>query len=204
MAFSRKFLQALGIEADKVDEIITAHVEVVDALKAERDAYKADADKVPGMQTEIDNLKAANSGSKEDSYKVKYEAIKEEYEAFKAGVETEKTKAQKDAAFRSILKECGIPDKRIDAIVKVSDIDSIVFDDEGNISNKDELVNSVKEEWSDFIPVKSIKGADMANPPANNGKATKTKEEIRAIADPIARQKAMMENPTLFGLPEND
>lgn len=204
MAFSRKFLQALGIEADKVDEIITAHVEVVDALKAERDAYKADADKVPGMQTEIDNLKAANSGSKEDSYKVKYEAIKEEYEAFKAGVETEKTKAQKDAAFRSILKECGIPDKRIDAIVKVSDIDSIVFDDEGNISNKDELVNSVKEEWSDFIPVKSTKGADMANPPANNGKATKTKEEIRAIADPIARQKAMLENPTLFGLPEND
>ena len=38
--------------------------------------------------------------------------------------------------------------------------------------------------------------------PANDGKSTMTKEQIRAIADPVARQKAMLENASLFGLPE--
>lgn len=204
MAFTRKFLQALGIEADKIDEIITAHTEVTDALKAERDNYKADAEKLPGIQQELAEIKATIKDGKEDTYKVKYEAIKEEYEEFKKGINERETKSKKDAAFRSILKECGIPDKRIDAIVKVSDINSIEFDSDGNVSNKDELATSIKDEWADFIPVKSTEGAKMANPPANGGKATKTKEEIRSIADPIARQKAMMENPGLFGLPEND
>ena len=45
MALTRKFLTALGIEADKVDEIINAHAETVDALKAERDTYKDKAEK---------------------------------------------------------------------------------------------------------------------------------------------------------------
>ena len=45
MAFTRKFLSAMGIEADKVDEIINAHIEVVDGLKEERDNFKKNADK---------------------------------------------------------------------------------------------------------------------------------------------------------------
>ena len=45
MALSRKFLAAMGIEADKIDEIITAHVETVDGLKKERDDLKEKADK---------------------------------------------------------------------------------------------------------------------------------------------------------------
>ena len=46
MAFTRKMLKALGIEEDKIDQIMDAHVEVVDALKADRDTYKADAEKL--------------------------------------------------------------------------------------------------------------------------------------------------------------
>ena len=37
MSFTRRFLSALGIEAEKIDEIINAHIEVVDGLKEERD-----------------------------------------------------------------------------------------------------------------------------------------------------------------------
>ena len=57
MALTRKFLSALGIEADKVDEIINAHAETVNALKEERDNYKADAEKLPAVQKELDELK---------------------------------------------------------------------------------------------------------------------------------------------------
>ena len=34
MALTRKFLAALGIEADKIDEIINAHSETVDARRS--------------------------------------------------------------------------------------------------------------------------------------------------------------------------
>ena len=45
MALTRKFLEALGIEQAKIDEIISAHTEVTDALKADRDSYKEKAEK---------------------------------------------------------------------------------------------------------------------------------------------------------------
>jgi len=202
MALTRKFLQALGIEAEKIDEIIDAHVEVVNSIKEERDAYKADADALPGVKSELEALKADASNNKENSYKVKYEAIKEEFEEFKKGISEKESKAKKENAYRELLKGAGIPEKRLDAIMRVSDIASIEFDDDGKTKNAEELTKAIKEEWADFIPQTSVKGANMANPPANNGKTTKTKEEIRAIADPIERQKAMMENPSLFGLPE--
>ncbi len=36
MAMTHKFLKALGIEDDKAEEIIAAHLETVNAIKAER------------------------------------------------------------------------------------------------------------------------------------------------------------------------
>lgn len=202
MGLSRKFLQAMGIESDKIDEIIDSHVETVNAIKSERDAYKADAEALPGVKAELEALKANASNNKEDSYKVKYEAIKEEFEEYKKDIDAKASQAKKESAYRELLKNAGIPEKRIDAIMRVSDIGSIEFDEDGNTKNAEELTKAITEEWGDFIPTKSVEGAKMANPPANNGKTTKTKEEIRAIADPIERQKAMMENPSLFGLPE--
>ena len=40
MALTRKSLAALGIEADKVEEIINAHVETVNGLKDEKEALQ--------------------------------------------------------------------------------------------------------------------------------------------------------------------
>ena len=204
MALTRKFLTAMGIEADKVDEIINAHVEVVDALKTERDQYKADAEKLPAVQAENEQLKANAKGNNEDSYKVKYEAIKEEFEEFKNNITAKESKAKKTDAYRQLLKDAGVLEKRIDAVMKVSNVDDIEFDEDGKIANADKLTESIKSEWADFIVVKSEKGANVSNPPANNGKATKTYAEIRAIKDPVERQNAMAENPALFGLPESD
>lgn len=202
MAFTRKFLSALGIEADKVDEIIAAHTEVTDALKEERDKYKADAEKLPAVEAERDELKANASG--DNPLKEQLEALQKEYDDFKTKVETEKTTAKKESAFKAMLKEIGISDKRIDSVIKVSDINSIELDDNGAIKDGETMKSNLKTEWADFIPTTKTEGAPSANPPANTGKGTMTKEQIRAISDPIARQKAMLENPSLFGLPESE
>ena len=43
MSLTRKMLKAMGIEEEKIDQIIEAHSETVDSLKADRDTYKEDA-----------------------------------------------------------------------------------------------------------------------------------------------------------------
>lgn len=198
MAFTRKFLSALGIEADKVDEIINAHTEVTDALKQERDGYKADAEKLPGVQKELDDLKATTDGK--NAWKVKYDALKEDFDQFKNDVEAKAAKATKEEAYKKLLEETGVSPKRIAAILKVSDLDSIELDDSGSIKDADKVKDGIKTEWSDFIQTTQTKGAQTPTPPAGSGKITKTKEEIYAIKDPAERQKAIAENHELFGI----
>ena len=188
-------MSALGIEADKVDEIIAAHTEVTDALKEERDKYKADAERLPDIEKRLTEAEKKMEG--DDPYKEKYEALQKEYEDYKADVSNKETTAKKESAFRHVLKDIGIPDKRIDSVIKVSDINGIELTEEG-IKDEDTLKAKLKEEWSDFIVTKSTEGVPSANPPTNTGKTTMTKEQIRAISDPVARQKAMMENSSLF------
>lgn len=201
MALTRKFLSALGIDEEKAEQIIGAHVDTVDSIKAERDKYKEDAEKLPATQKENEELKKQIAG--EDPYKEKFEALQKEYNDYKADVEAKATTAKKESAFRKILKEIGIPDKRIDTVLKVSDISKVELDEEGKIKDGDKLKESLKTEWADFIPTTKTEGVNSANPPSSTGKTTMTKEEIRAIPDASARQKAMLENPSLFGLSEN-
>lgn len=40
MPLTRKMLKAMGIEEDKIEQIIEAHADTVDALRDERDGYK--------------------------------------------------------------------------------------------------------------------------------------------------------------------
>lgn len=196
MALTRKLLSALGIEAEKIDEIIKAHAETVDALKEERDSYKdkaekfdAEHDKVAKLEKKVEELNDSNK----DSYKVKYEAIKEEFADYKKGIESEKTKAEKTNAFKALLKEIGISDKRIDSVTKISDIDGLKLDKDGKIEGVDELKKSLSEEWADFIEKTGTQGAKTATPPASGGGKAKTREEIMEIKDTAERQKAWAE-----------
>lgn len=204
-SLSRKFLSALNIDEGVADQIIERHNEVLTEVKDERDKLKDQVDKIPEMQKQLDEYKANEASAEKDPYKVKYEALKEEFDAFKADIDSKATAAKKETAYRKLLKDCGVAEKRIDAILKVTDLDCVEFDNDGNLSNGDSLSEGIKAEWSDFIQTASTEGAKMATPPTNNGgKTTMTKAEIRAITDPAARQKAMLENPTLFGLPESN
>lgn len=168
MALTRKFLSALGIEADKIDEIINAHTETVDGLKDDLSKAKAEAGKLPAVQKELDDLKAAAEKDGKDPYKVKYEAIKEDFENYKKGIADKETKANKSAAYKALLKEAGIADKRIDSVLRVSDIDGIEIDKDGKIKDADKIKESVKTEWADFIVKESTKGADPATPPSSS------------------------------------
>lgn len=199
MAFTRKMLKAMGIEDEKIDQIIDAHSETVDALKADRDAYKEDAGKLAAVQKELDALKAKG----DDGYKAKYEAEKAAHDALKADIAAKEAKKAKTDAYRELLKGANIDEKRIATILRAEapTIDKIELDADGKIKNAEQYTASIKSDWADFIVTQSAKGANTATPPANGGAATtKTKENILKIKDAGERQKAIAENPTLFGI----
>ena len=51
---TRKMLKAMSIEEEKIDQIIEAHTETTESLKAERDKYKESAEKVSDLQSQLD------------------------------------------------------------------------------------------------------------------------------------------------------
>ena len=199
MAFTRKMLKAMNIEEEKIEQIIDAHSETVDALKAERDGFKEDAAKLAAVQKELDELKAKG----DDGYKAKYEAEKAAHDALKADIAAKETKKAKTDAYRELLKGANIDERRIATILRAEapTIDKIELDADGKIKNAEQYTESIKSDWADFIVTQSAKGTNTATPPANGGAAsTKTKEDILKIKDAGERQKAIAENPTLFGI----
>lgn len=201
MALTRKFLSAMGIEEDKVDEIIQAHTDTVNGLKEQRDALKADAEKLPEVQKELDELKKqAEKNDGEDPYEEKYNELKDEFEKFKADVREKELTASKKDAYKTLLKEAGVSDKRIDSVLKVSSeaINKIDFDEDGKVKKADELKKSIAEEWKDFVVTETKEGTKTATPPSGTGGQTMTKKEIMAIKDGAERRKAIAENPQAF------
>ena len=197
MALTRKMLKAMGIEDEKVEQIIEAHTETVTALKDERDAFKADAEKLPAVQKELDELKATDN--KEDTYKVKYDALKEEFDSFKKEQSEKELRVKKEQAYKVLLQEAGVSEKRVDAVLKVSDIDSIELEEDGSVKDADNLKKGIETEWADFIVRKETQGTQTSTPPQGSGKVYKTKEEIMSIKDTRERQQAISENHELFG-----
>ena len=171
MAFTRKFLSAMGIEAEKVDEIINAHIEVVDGLKEERDNFKKDAEKLADVEKELTKAKEklAKNGEGETVAKEDYDKLKKEYDDYKADITAKNTRTEKENAFRELLKSAGVSEKRLNAIIKVSNIDGLELDKDGKIKDAEKHTENVKSEWADFIETTTTKGAKTANPPAGNG-----------------------------------
>lgn len=172
MALTRKFLNALGIEAEKVDQIIEAHSETVNGLKDEINQLKEKADASDSIQKDLDKAKAdlaeaQKSLEGKDSYKEKYETTKAEYDKFKADVTAKAESDTKARLYRELLAKAGVSEKRLDSIMKVTNLSEMKLGKGGEtLEDADKLTESIKKEWSDFIGTNERKGADTATPPA--------------------------------------
>ena len=185
MALTRKMLKAMGIEDEKIEQIIEEHTESTDALKQQRDEYKAKAEAKATTSTEP----KPKDPEPPDGYKAKYDAEKKAFEDYKANIAAEKAEADKRAKYRELIVKAGVDSKRVDSVLKVSDLSEIKVKD-GAIEGADDLVKSIKEDWADFIPTTQKVGANAPNPPKNDGGAKKL-EDITKMQDPVARQEAL-------------
>ena len=121
MSLTRKMLKAMGIEEEKIDQIIEAHSETVDSLKADRDTYKEDAEKLKTVQKELDELKAKG----DVGWKEKHDKLKGEFDTYKKDVEAKETHSKKEAAYRAILKDANLCENGNEIAIKYAEWDKI-------------------------------------------------------------------------------
>ena len=175
MALTRKLLKGMGLTDEQVDTIIEAHTDTVDGLKADVSKYKTDAEKLADVQKELDDLKAKG----DDGWKEKHDKLKGEFDKYKGDIEAKETKANKEKAVRSFYESKGITGKNLEIAMRGSraEIDGIELDGD-KIKDNSALEALIKGDFSGLVATTTTKGANTANPPANNGGSVKTKEEI--------------------------
>jgi phenylalanyl-tRNA synthetase alpha subunit len=183
----------MGIEDKAIESIIEAHSETVNGLKADRDKYKEQAQRVPDLQKQLEEAEAASGSG--DEWQQKYEAERKAFEDFKAQVETEKAEADKAKAYRGMLTAAGIDPKRIDAIMRVTDLSQVEIED-GKLKDTEKLQESAKQEWADFIVKTKTQGADPATPPKGDGGVEG--------ADPEIAKRMQERHERLYGKPTKE
>ena len=192
MAMTRKFLKAMGIEEEKIEQIIEAHTETVNALKEERDNYKKDATTLKDVQRELDDLKAKG----DDGWKEKHDKVKKEYEEYKSDVEGKQARETKEKATRAYFENVGITGKNLDIAMRGSrdEIDGLEMDGE-KIKDTASLKALVDGDFASLVTTTTTRGASTTTPPTQTqgGSTPKTKAEILKIKDTAERQKAWVE-----------
>lgn len=168
MALTRKFLKAMGIEDEKIDQIIEAHTETVSGLKDSLDKAEAAAKGLPNVQKELDAAKAELEAVKKDGWKEKHDTLKKEFEDYKARASAKETKAAKEAAARAWYESRGITGKSLDIAMRGSGAEIAALElADGKIKDAAALEALVKGDFSGLVSTTTTKGADTPTPPAN-------------------------------------
>lgn len=212
VSLTRKMLKAFGIEEDTIEQIIEAHTETTDSLKAERDRYKQESQRVKELEEELEKAKAqvkeASDTTEYDELKSKYDEehkeleelrksgkkLQDDFDAYKNDIAERDAKRAKTNAYRELLVKAGIAQKYMGPVMKVADVSKIELEDDGSVKDQDALIEGVKADWAEFIPKKETKGADPENPP-KVGSAPKG-------ANPRAVQIAKERRERLYGKSE--
>lgn len=168
-----------NISAEAIAKLAKAISTIVGNEFVEKTRYKAKLDEIDTLKN--DKQTAEDNAATAEKWKTKYEALKGDFDAYKGEQAKKETHNAKEKAYRELLKAVGVSEKRIDTVLKVSDVDSVELDEKGQIKEADTLAESVKTEWADFITTTSKKGANTANPPENDPTKTYTRADIQKM-----------------------
>ena len=198
MAFTRATIRNLakesGVELPKEleDALVSEHLTARDAYADEQ--VKAELAKQPEQ-------KAVNVKDSEE-----YKTLKKSFDDYKAEIASKQAKEAKEKAVRAFYESKGITGKNLEIAMRGSraEIDGIELDGD-KIKDDSTLDALVKGDFSGLVATTTKKGADTANPPANNGGDKLTKADIykkddkgRYVMSTAERQKALAENPNLM------
>lgn len=135
----RQFLKELDLDGEIIDKILDEHGTTVNGL---RDKLSSKDDEVKTLKSQRDELKdkvssVEDAEDKINSLQSKYDEATQQLEDYKSKIDNNKLDTQ-------IIKN--VPDAHdIDDVLNVIDRSSFEYDDDGNITNFDDVLTSVRE-----------------------------------------------------------
>lgn len=190
MALTRRFLKALNISDEVIEEIITAHTDVTNDLKAQLETAQEAQRQLEAVTKERDEYKRKSEDTTAAQRITELEKQIAEYQS-------RETEAQKKTALTALLESAGIDERGFARVLAATDLSGIELGEDGEIKDSDKLTEKLKTEWADLLVGESSQTAPPATPP-NNGAARMTKEQIMEIKDRGERQKMIAQNLDLF------
>lgn len=170
MALTRKFLKALGIEEDKIEEIITAHGETVAALKDEIDKAEQNAKDSAAAAQERDKLqKRVEALEKTSGDAAKVQA---EYDAYRQQVETDKANAGKKALIKKALEDAHANPAAIDLMLGTVKLDDVELDGEA-LKDAEAVLKPIREAHAGLFGTVQNQGTPPLTPPSGAQKDPK-------------------------------
>lgn len=170
MALTKKMLKAMGLTDDQIEQIFDGHEEslnvqreTISDIKNKLEKAEAETERLKNVEKDLLKANAKIEEAEETAKKLK--SLRDEYDSYKAEVVKKAAKESKGKAYRKLLSAAGIPEKRHDSIVKLTDLDAVEMDESGNITNAKDLSKNIAEEWADFIVTKSEQGSSVPTPP---------------------------------------
>ena len=187
-----------NIPADAISKAAQAISSAVGRAFVDKARYNAKLDEITQLEQEKNT--AEDNATKAAKWEDKYNKEHEAFEKYKTDTEAKATLNAVKRAYRNdVLKAAGIADKYLDAIERATNFDDKKLDNDGKFANVQDLIAEAEKNWADFKVTTTTKGASVENPPANNVKAKRSKDEIMSIPDKSERQRAIAENHELFG-----
>lgn len=162
----------LALHHSIVDEIR----DQLDAANAETAKYKAEAEKLPGIQKQLDDLKGG------EDYKAKYEKEHADFEGYKKQIADGEELTKKKTAYRKLLADEHISEKRLDSVIRLTDFSGIKLDKDGNLQDVDSLKKTIADEWGEYKVTTQKRGAQVDTPPKddNGGQQMSRAAELAA------------------------
>lgn len=160
MALTRKFLKALGVSEEAIEEIITAHTDVTDELKTQLKTAQDAQKQLDAVTAERDDLQKKLNDPAQADRVAKLEKQVAEYK-------NRETTAKKRTALTALLEKIGIDKRGFARVLAATDLDGVEMDGE-NIKDADKLAESLKTEWSDLITEPGATGKPPQTPPQTN------------------------------------
>lgn len=172
---TRKMLKAMAIDDEKIDQIIEAHTETVDALKKERDDFRDKAEQYDTVKKELDGLKNGKD------WKAEHDTLKKAFDDYKKTVTEKEVAAAKTKAGRAYFESKGIKGGNLEIAMRgAKDEISALELDGDKIKDTKALDALISGDYKGLIVSESTKGADPVNPPAGGGSVLKSRAEIYA------------------------
>lgn len=189
-----------NISAAKFSDVVNAINSAVGKEFVEKKRYNDKLTEIDALKGEKQN--AEDKATSAEKWKTKYDALKDDFEAYKKDITAKESEAAKNNAYKALLKEAGVSEKRLETVLKAEkpNISGLELGEDGKFKDSDKILESIKNEWADFITTTQTKGAQTSTPPSNNGGGKMTKADIMKIKDTSERQKAIAENHELFGI----